>query len=362
MEEKVRVSVKQIAEAAGVSQSTASLVLNNRGAENRIAPETQEKVRKIAEELGYRPRKRARQECGKRDPVVIGILQPTDLESGPLPQFFAGAMNCIRDRELNYELMVVLYQRGELEKKKHLFSTDRYFRGVIILGASNADVEFLQEFSGTIPVVVFNRGVKGYHALKIDDYEVGQYACTHFLKRNHRKLCLVTPDYSSKSLSMRLVGFMDEFYSFMGKREPRLPVIKEENTEEGGYLAAKRILQEEDCPTAVFVTNDQMVRGLVKTLLEAGKRIPRDMEIISFGNKALNVWNHPQITSFDYPVETMAYDSIQILRSEIEDGPMSPVTRNYTASCVFRESCPKEEYTAFMEEAAPGYGRMEGAQ
>ncbi len=343
MEGKARISVKMIAELAGVSQSTASLVLNNRGDENRIAPETQEKVRRIAQDLGYQPKKRVRQERTSQDPVVIGILQPTDLESGPLPQFFQGAMSCIEERALNFELMVALYRRGELSQKAHLFATDKYFRGVVILGTSNADVEFLQSFKSQIPVVIFNRDVKGYHSVKIDDYEVGQYACSHFLRRGNRDLCVIMPDYSSKSLSMRLVGYLDKFYSYMGNRDLRPPVIKGENSETGGYSAAKELLKLKRLPSATFVTNDEMVRGVMRGLLEAGKQIPQDMELISFGNKMVNVWSRPQITSFAYPVETMAYDCMQILRSELDVGPMPPVTRNYTAQCVFRESSPELE-------------------
>lgn len=341
MGEKMRIGLKQIAEAAGVSLSTTSMVLNNKGNENRIALETQERIKQAARELGYCPRMRNRPD-ERKTPIPIGIFQPTDLERSPLPQFFTGAMKCIEERALNFELMVVLYKRGALEEKRYLLSTEKYFRGVVVLGMAVEDVRFLQQLESRIPVVIFNREVKGYHSVKIDDYEVGQYACNHFLKRGHRNLSLVMPDYSSKSLSMRLVGYMDRFYEFQGNREQAPAVIKAENTEEGGFDAAKDLLALPDFPTAVFVSNDEMMQGLIRGLEEGNKKIAKDIEVISFGNRPVNIWNHPQITSFSYPVENMAYDCMQILYSEIEEGPTVPVMRNYVAECIFRESCPAE--------------------
>lgn len=343
MEEKTNVSIKQIAALAHVSPSTASLVLNERGDEVRIAPDTQARIKKIAWELNYHPKVRQKRAAPK--PKVIGVFWPSDLDKGPMTPFFTGARRWIKESVQGYELMMVVYDKGNLAEKAYLLEENCCFSGAIIMGLSANDATFLRDFQSGIPTVVFNRDVRGYHGVIIDDYEVGQFACTHFLRRGRKRLCVVSPNYASKSLSLRVVGYVNRAKELLGNGYS-VKSIQVDNSDEGGYAAAMELVAQVPRPDAAFVTNDRMINGFVKGLLHAGLKIARDIEVISFGNSMGNLWTVPSVTSFDYPVEEMARESMQILKAAIDGTLKAPVIRNFSVSCIFRDSSPAVEESA----------------
>lgn len=343
MEEKTYVSIKQIAALAHVSPSTASLVLNERGDEVRIAPDTQARIKKIAGELNYHPKVRQKRTVPR--PKVIGVLWPSDLEKGPMTPFFTGARRWIKESMQGYELMMVVYEKGNLAEKAYLLEEANYFSGAIIMGIGADDATFLRDFQSGVPVVVFNRDVRGYNTVIIDDYEVGQFACTHFLRRGRKTLSVVSPNYASKALSLRVIGYVNRAKELMGNGY-RVKSLQVDNSDEGGYAAAMELVAQEPRPDAAFVANDWMINGFIKGLLHAGLEIARDIEVISFGNSMGNLWTVPSVTSFDYPVEEMARESMQILKAAIDGTLKAPVTRNFSVSCIFRDSSPAVEEPA----------------
>lgn len=334
------VGIKEIAKRAGVSQSTVSLALNNKGKEIRIAPATQEKIKRIAQEMNYQlPKRSGRNKKGKHK--VIGVFWPTDFDKGPLTEFVEGAMKAINDQDEPYELFISPYFPGKLEDKEYLLNED-YFVAAVLVGIEDRDVDFLKEFEGTVPVVIFNREVPGYHCVRLDDYEIGQQASKHFLERGHKNIWVISPSYSSKSLSLRITGFFDSLYA-AGYIEPDCrPILYGENSMEGGYNAAAEFVKKAEGATAVFIANNVMTVGVVRGLSSFGIRIPEDLEIISFGRHSSVDYAGLSITSFLLPIKEMACDCIQILCLDMEGKLSMDISRSHNASCVYLDSCPEK--------------------
>ena len=331
-------TLKDIAQALGLSQSTISMVLSEKADGNRIPAATQQLVRQKAAEMGYVIKKHQRLP-GKR--VCIGFFLPTDIVQGPIAQVMNGITRYhSQPAEPEEELMIVVYDHGNLDQKRHLLQGEGPFHGAILMGTQEKDIQFLRGFQPAIPILLINRESPGCYSVMIDDYEVGRSAAEHFLKRGHRNLAVIAPTYTSKSLGLRITGFTDFLREHASEQEREAFVVKAENDPQGGQIAARRVLEQNPEVTAIFLTNDNMAAGCVRALNGCGRQIPRDVELISFGDREADRWSDPPLTSFAYPVEQMVCDAIGILIRACTDEDMHPFSRNYAAQCIYRVSCP----------------------
>lgn len=339
MGEHTPIRIKDLAKQLGVSASTVSLVLSGRGDENRIARGTQERVIQAAEAMNYRPRKAPRTPSRPR---FFGIFLPADIVQGPVAQIFSGIEDYRRKTGTEDEFLMVPYNHEDLARKKRLLSGGSPFSAAILVGTQEADVAFLRGFRAEIPIAVLNRDVPGCYCVLIDDYEVGRSAAEHFLRRGHRHPGLIAPQYTSKSLGLRVSGFLDYLQDHRQALDVLSNLARGENSPRGGQAAMEELLRSDPQVSSVFITNDNMVTGAVRAILNAGRHIPEDVEIISFGNLDVNRWSDPPITSYAYPVEEMLCDALDILARSLAEPGSKPFSRHYAAECVYRTSCPRE--------------------
>jgi LacI family transcriptional regulator len=339
------VSVKQIAEAAGVSSSTVSMVLNNKGGEFRIAEATCERIIQTATDLGYRHEARAKRKKRSFNKKLVCAFCPTNFAKGPTSQFYDGINRYLSQQNTPYETILFPVEPGKLKDKISFISKD-FVSGAIMIGLSEEDITFIENTKFDIPVVLCNRTAKGYCAVLTDDYSVGHNAMEHFLKRGHTRLGMVSPDYSSRALSLRSAGYVDKLKNRRqeGESAYSISVTYGHDGDEGGYAATAEILAQAQRPTALFIPNDNMIGGVIRCIREHGIRVPEDIEIMSYGDKPVNRVVIPPITSFATPSEEMSYNSAKLLHRFIEEGVWNDnVKMSFDATCVYRESCPEEE-------------------
>ena len=102
-----------------------------------------------------------------------------------------------------------------------------------------------------------------------------------------------------------------------------------------------KILDSGTVPTAVFASSDNMISGVVRCIHDKGLEIPKDVEIISYGDKIINRVVIPNISSFAPYTSEMSYNSAKILCDYIEKGVVTDnIKLSFEAECIFRESCP----------------------
>lgn len=340
MTRKAAIGIRQVAEAAGVAQSTVSLVLNNKDANMRISQNTRDAVLRIAAEMGYQPLQRKKMAGhASQDIRLIGVFWAADPGGHIVERWVQGVQRYFTDNQLSFETVAIAYGLGHLQEKAKLLNSS-LLSGAIMLGLSENDIDYLQNETFPFPIILYNRLAKGYSSLTLDDYEVGKMAMNHFLQKGHKRFGLIRPDYSSKALSLRAVGFQD------GQRnqavEPFSPVVQyvAENNEAGGYKAAEALFSTPTPPTALFVINSAMVGGVMRYFSNSKIRVPEDVEVVSYGGDAITINLEPQITSFVPPDEKMSYEAAELLYTEIEKDSSLCITKSYIAPCVFRASSP----------------------
>lgn len=340
MREKNEVSVKQIAEQAGVSSSAVSLVLNQKGDEFRIAEKTRERILQIADELGYRHVARASKRNKSFSQGLICIFCTSNFK-GPTVGFYEFFQQYIKEQRLPYETVLFPYEANRLADKA-AYITGGFAAGAVMLTLGDEDIYFLENNKFDLPIVLNNRIANGYCSVLNDDYSVGSNAMSHFIKRGHKRFGMLSPNYSSRALSLRSVGYWDKFQSSFKQGEATaVTAVVNNDGDQGGYDAMKKLIESPTLPTAIFLPIDNMVGGVMRCIHENGYKVPQDFELISFGNKDTNTIVEPAVSSFVPPLEDMSINCAKILHNAISSGIMTDNIRmSFAADCIFRASCP----------------------
>ncbi|WP_127533636.1 LacI family DNA-binding transcriptional regulator [Paenibacillus kobensis] len=335
-------SLKEIAQAAGVSIGTVSVVLNGRADELRIAKQTRDRILVVAKELDYHPNVAARRlrKAGEGSRPTIAIFWANDFPSELLGRFFSGIQHSILNKGMQCEMIVQPFRPSELHLAKQL-ATDDLCNGAILTGISDEDLRFLEEAELKIPVVVFNRRLDKYSSFYVDDYEAGRKAAELFAASGRRHAGLIAPDVESSSILLRCKGFLE------GCQSLGLQVLPEHERyavlNMGGGQEAAAAMLEGQRPDALFFPNGIMAVGAVSAFQRAGVRIPEDLAIITYGNSEHEQYTVPSLTSMILPVEEMASSCLEILMDLLKGRDMN-VSRLYPTPVIFRESFPEHKY------------------
>ncbi|MEV7039506.1 LacI family DNA-binding transcriptional regulator [Amycolatopsis sp. NPDC051061] len=332
----MRVTLREVAEQAGVSMMTVSNVMNGNRA--RVSPGTIEKVQRIADELGYVPSASARSLATKASRLV-GLLVPAADEDSLMISPHTMAIVGMIERELRkygYHLLLRgVAHPDEVAEALRSWSLD----GAILLGFLDEEVgKLTKKTIGAVHVVAIdsysaNRLTTGTRS---DDFAGARLAARHLLDLGHRRILFAGPAFSGVGVvHERFEGFCQAFADAGVSRDD---VVETVNTtyEEGRELGL--VLRERHDVTAVFATADILAVGIVHGLTEAGARVPEDVSVVGFDDLDLCNYVTPKLTTISQDIARKASTAVSILLDSIEKGerPKRPVTID--VSLVERES------------------------
>lgn len=294
------VTIKDIAKLANVSHTTVSRALND---SPLITTETKEKIKKIAKELNYSPNYSAKSLVLDKS-YHIGLFFST-INHGTSSNFFyevvRGVNNVIKDR---YNLVVKAiddYQDFNRINKKN-------FDGILIMSQSTKDNPFIYHaLDKKIPLVVLNREVQEEGLFNIlSDDKKGAYKATEYLiKTGHKRIGIIEGREGFKSSQERKEGFLQALIDY------GIPFKKEYMIEgsydlESGYTCMKQLLENQELPTAIFASNDDMAVGAMKAIQEKNFKIPDDISIIGFDDNIFSSFLTPALTTVKRPIEKIS--------------------------------------------------------
>ncbi|GAA4725495.1 LacI family DNA-binding transcriptional regulator [Brevibacillus fulvus] len=275
-----RVTLQDVANHAGVSRATASLIV--RGA-NNVSETTRQKVLKSIEELGYVYDRTAANLRSNQSNTVALII--TDIGNPYFSQLLIGVHRAL-DKE-GYNVILGTTQ-DSLEKQEMLLSTMLEYRiaGIIIspvLESSEKTLALLQRFH--IPIVLATRRIAnhGYDYVGIDYLEGAKIAVKHLLDKGHRRIAYIGGPTAASSWWERREGYCQaldeagiEFDEQLVKEGPASAA--------GGYQLIRDMLELPNPPTAVFCYNDLVAFGVMTRLREVGLTPGAEFPVVGFDN------------------------------------------------------------------------------
>jgi DNA-binding LacI/PurR family transcriptional regulator len=303
------VTIKDIAQLAGVSHTTVSRALRNHPA---IAPETVARIRAIAAEQGYRVSAAARSLKTSRSQTIGIILSYLD------DPYFSKVLEGIEDtvQPEGYSLFVAASHHDVEREQSVVDAMIEHRVDGVILCAPPFRVEHSRRMEGTgLPLaVVNNQGADGYqYSIDHADEQGAHQVARYLLDLGHRRVAYLGNVQGGRTNHNRLSGFASELASAGLPVDPDFIYNAPDGRPEGGYAGARYFLSLAEHPTAVLCFNDLLAVGLMRGLQEAGFSIPGDCSVTGFDNIDLAAYLNPPLTTFDQPRYQLGVTAAQLM-------------------------------------------------
>lgn len=301
------VTSRDVAKRAGVSVATVSYVLND--GPRPVSPETQAKVVKAIEELGYYPNELARS-LTRKQTATIGLMVPN--LKNPVYAEIAESFDRVCAAS-GYTVMLTRTDRDPAKEHK-LAETlrSKQVDGVVIL-PSEKPYPFLKLFKQAhIPMVVLEHGLADTHCIVIDDRQGGRLAMQHLLSLGHRRIALIQRETLSPHGHLREVGCLETLEESGIPFDPALVIVAKAG-QAAGYAAMQQWLALPNPPTAVFAHNDMLAVGAVRAVFDAGLAVPDDVSVIGHDDTSIIDYLNPRLTTLKFPVAEMGHRAGQII-------------------------------------------------
>lgn len=332
-----RVSIKDVAVAAGVSVTTVSHVLNEVPGK-RVSQSTRARVHAAAAELAYRPNSIARGLRLRRSHTLA--LVSDEIATTP----YAGRMILGAEEAASKHgrlLMLVNTSRdSELEEREIGSLLQRQVDGFLYATMYHRLVEVPALLSGVPTVLLDARSANGsVSSVAPDEVAGGRAAVQELLNNGHTRIGFITNLDDIPATHGRLQGYREALAGAGVPFEKRLVVADVASDSHGGQRAALELLERQDRPTALFCFNDRMAMGAYHAAAELRLSIPADLSVVGFDDQeVISDGLRPGLTSVALPHYEMGVWAVEQLLQEIDAA--APVTpRHALLACPVVRRC-----------------------
>ncbi|MEM6385565.1 MAG: LacI family DNA-binding transcriptional regulator [Pseudomonadota bacterium] len=313
-----KVTSLEVARRAGVSQSAVSRVFTP-GAS--ASAKTVEKVKRAAEELGYRPNVLARAMVSGKS-RIIGLVVAY-LENQFYPVALELLSNALQKR--GYHLLIFTAPNstdGVDQVIEDLM--DYQVDGIIAASVSLSSPLAKRARAAGVPVVLFNRGQEGGRFSSVTSTNVagGRAIAEHLIRTGHRRIAHITGWQGSQTGQARARGF-----EMALKAANMTPFAMVDGMYRRGVAAeCTRQLLAGTRPDAIFVGNDHMAFAVLDEIRAKGLEPGRDISVIGFDDVPQAAWGAYDLTTYRQPVNRMVEATVALMLKQIETG-LSPAQK-----------------------------------
>lgn len=318
------VTIRAVAEHAGVSVGTVSNVLNR---PSYVTPETRERVLEAIDALGFVPTQHRRQYRPGRERVLGCVL--VDLAN----PFFVDIALGIEAEATKHGAGVVICTSGEqIRREEHNLDILIQLRvhGIIVAPVEDENPRLDELLEKGVPLVYLDR-LHPKHlitSVMVDHVKGGRLAAEHLIGQGHRRLAYVAGPQRSHLVGDRLAGF-SKVAQDHGITSGEIAIFSANSwTPDAGARAASEFLAlpADERPTAVFCANDMLARGFIRTCLANGVAIPKDVSIIGYDNLQLAADLPVALTTVGQPRDELGRAATRLMLRSIEN-PNAEVKR-----------------------------------
>nr|WP_308741956.1 LacI family DNA-binding transcriptional regulator [uncultured Anaerocolumna sp.] len=274
-------TIKEVAELAGVSKSTVSRVLNNNGYVNS---EKREKIEKIIRENQYKP-SAAAVSLSKRESSTIGVVIP-EIDN----QFFGEVLKGITDVADINDFSIICcdtQNNGAKELKALSMLEQQRVRGIIITPALGyGDLESVDKLKSAlaklnVPVVVVDRDFdySQWDTVYFQNYESGYIATESLIKAGNRRIGIILGDMQLKIARERYRGYQDAMAAHHLEILNK-DILRGDFTIDTAYQQTMNMITGGDLPDAIVTCNNRTSIGFIKAMTEKGIKIGKDIAVI----------------------------------------------------------------------------------
>ena len=326
MTERNRLTIRDVARAAGVSPATVSRAL--RGLEN-VDLQTRARILAVARDLDYAVSPAASRLATGRT-GAIGIVTPF-VGRWYFTEVFAGVEEGLKQHDVDLLLHVTESLEHPNPARAHV-RMRRRVDGVLVVGLPADDEDVTGLAAMHVPIVLLGAHAAGLPSVSIDDRAAARCAVEHLIGYGHERIGLISGRALPTTVlpeNDRLAGYREALRAH-ALRAPAEYLQIGEFTTQGGERAMSALLAQEAPPTAVFCMSDEMAYGALRALRRAdrrpgGNRAAGEIAVIGFdGHDLGEVFD---LSTVSQPVRTLGRVATELLMAQVGgEGPRAPVT------------------------------------
>ena len=329
-------TIKDIAQAAGVSPATVSRVLNYDPAMS-VSDRTRKKIFDIAEQLNYKKSRKTKP--SKTQAYRIGLIEwYTEQEELDDLYYYSIRLGIEKKaQELGYEILRV-FQNDSLELLKDI-------DGLIAIGKfSPAQIQQLEQYSNHLVFVDSDTLNAGHSCVTVDFENAVRKVLEHFINAGFDQIGMIagqerTSDQASLISDPRLTSFQ-QYLSDKGIFQADLVKVGSFSSESGYQMMTELLSEHKDkLPSAFFISSDALAIGALRALQEHGIHVPQDVSIISFNDTSIAKYIYPSLSTVTVFTEEMGKQALHILNQSLTsaDNP-NPYLVKLSTKLTIRES------------------------
>ena len=306
-----RVSLDVIAKDAGVSKTTASMVLNGKGSLNKIHPDTQARIFQVARKYRYRPNLLAKN-LSEGKTMTLGLIVPNISDS-----YYSTIADHLESLASKAGYILLLGSTGENpEKERELLLTFEAQRvdGILIASTQHNLEDISLLYQNGLPIVLFDRHYPGTNlpSVVIDNYWGIKKLVDYMHSMGRKKVGYIGLDLDLNAIHERQRGFKESVKSIYGSDVNLLQIVAYREYAKTCYEATMSLV-EQGVDAIIFETHYLALHGIRK-LNELSLKYPDQISIASYGDHEVFTIFKPYVTAIDQPVGEIALASLELLQ------------------------------------------------
>jgi LacI family transcriptional regulator len=342
-------TIKDVAQAAGVSVATVSRVYND---SELVKEKTALRVRDAALQLGYVPHGGARSLSTSRT-HTLGVLLP-DLYG----EFFSEVIRGIDQtaQRNGFHLLISSSHEGRPAVEAALRSMRGRVDGLIVMWPEMDADTAVRNLPDGFPMVLVSApvGPGAFDVITIANYDGARAMVQHLLDLGHRRIAIIKGSEGNYDAAERLQGYRSALTEAGVSPSPALEASGD-FSESSGFRATRELLAGTPVPTAIFAANDSMAIGALSALREAKRRVPEDVAVAGFDDSPLARFLEPPLSSVHVDISALGERAtLRLLEAICDKAEHAHRTETFPTTLVLRRSCGAAVPTTRPTAPAPG--------
>lgn len=303
-------TLKDVAKETGLTVTTVSRVLNNRG---YISEETRQKVTEAMKKLNYSPNEVARS-LSKKTTNTIGVIVP-HIRHPYFSEMISHIENVASKR--GYKIILCNSQDKDNKEREYIEMCRSNRVAGIILCSGGVSVEEFDEIN--IPIITFERFIEtGTAAVVCDNLQGGKIATQHLIDCGCKRLLHVSGvNENAMPADDRANGFI-EVCEKSGIEHKEIATMQYQYNNLEYHELLKRAICENQDVDGIFASSDLIAAQVIQVCAKYGKRIPQDIKLVGFDDVNIASITTPTITTIHQPMSEMAELSVDMLIAAAE--------------------------------------------
>jgi len=329
------VTLRDIAERAGVTSATVSMVINNKP---NISDATRKKVLKIAAELNYYPNAIARG-LARRKANSIGVIVP-NLASSFVVRILQGIKSTNRDIDYTVQLFDTIGQKVNEAQLFRRLARERRIDGVIVIGSAATDEQLRLFGQEDVPCVLVARHCDTISSVYVNNRKGARDATEYLIRKGHHSVACVVCHKPNLPAAERLAGYRDALEAGgVAFRDTLVLDVPDDDMAAGMKVFAKLRGNQRTGVTAVFVpAGDNVAIGIVKAAKKAGVRVPEDLAVVGYDDIPAAEVIEPTLTTVRQPKLEMGDYAINMIVDAVEGKETALKHKELQTKFIVRES------------------------